>query len=130
MRCPYCNSDKEVIKTDYETLQVYMCRECSGTFTVNESCCSYECGCSSEVSHTDKLYNWGSILWSAWVRGDKSTEIIGCFHEDGSMYKIVVPQRLRDTIIEIQNWLCNIYIEIEKLKTRIISLENIFKEVK
>jgi len=64
------------------------------------------------------------------VRGDKSTEIIGCFHEDGSMYKIVVPQRLRDTIIEIQNWLCNIYIEIEKLKTRIISLENIFKEVK
>jgi hypothetical protein len=46
------------------------------------------------------------------------------------MYKIVVPQRLRDTIIEIQNWLCNIYIEIEKLKTRIISLENIFKEVK
>ena len=72
---------------------------------------------------------WGAILWKKWEKVNLSKDVIrGFWAEDYNEYHILVPVQLRDIIVDIQNWLADIYIKIDDLKSKVKRLENFFEE--
>lgn len=73
------------------------------------------------------LPGWGAILWHRWEKHCSSKDVIvGCWYEDGNHYNIMVPTQLRDIIIQIQNWLSDIYVELEAAKSKCNRINNFF----
>jgi len=67
---------------------------------------------------------WGAILWKKWeIRNNK---IIGFWAEDGNSYVIDIPSQLNIPLVEMQNWLSDVYQHIENLKDEVKRLERIF----
>lgn len=72
---------------------------------------------------------WGAILHKKWEKHSISQDIIiGFWAEDDNSYHILVPSQLRDIIVDIQNWLADIYIKIKNLKSKVKRLEDFFEE--
>lgn len=80
--------------------------------------------------NTADLKGWGAILCYKWeirhcIKEDK---IIGYWAEDGNEYEIIVPNQLKEILVGIQNWLSDIYNDINKLKNEAKRLGHIFDE--
>jgi len=72
---------------------------------------------------------WGAILHRKWEKHSSSKDIIiGYWAEDLNEYQIKLPVQLRDIVIDIQNWLVDIYIKIDNLKSEVRRLEHFFEE--
>jgi hypothetical protein len=68
------------------------------------------------------INNLSAILWKKWEKHpDTATMIIGFWAEDGNSYYISTPAQLRNIIVNMQNWLAEIYIKLENLKSQIKS---------
>lgn len=62
---------------------------------------------------------YGALLHEPWRDGEKPDSIEGFWAEDGNIFKLTVPEQLRDLIVDLQNALAKKYIEIERLKAEL-----------
>lgn len=73
---------------------------------------------------------FGAILHKKWVPAEEEYKIIGFWAEDNSRYYIECPKQLRSLLINIQNWLADKYIKIEKSKQFVTNTSMFFNGLK
>ncbi len=72
---------------------------------------------------------YAPLLHAKWEPGSGEDHIRGYWAEDGTRYKIVLPCRLRDLLIELQNGLCERYAELDDARRRLADAERTLGEL-
>ena len=68
------------------------------------------------------------ILHAKWKAGEDPKEIIHTWAEDGTEEAFTVPYQMRDRIIEMQNWLADKYMKVDRLDRSMRRITNFFEE--
>jgi len=69
------------------------------------------------------------ILYSKWYAHESNkTMICGNWSEDNSDYTLIVPYQLRDSIIKMQNWLCDKMDMWDAAKNEMQTIERFFNK--
>lgn len=71
---------------------------------------------------------WDAILHKEWLKGNKENEIIHFWAEDGSKAVLLVPQQLRDQIVEMQNWISSKQQKIDSLNIDLARARGFFED--
>ena len=70
---------------------------------------------------------WGAILHKKWMADTESaTKIRGWWIEDDAEYEIVVPSGLREVLIDLQNFFCERYRDLEVAREKVAKIEKFF----
>lgn len=70
------------------------------------------------------MNKFGAILHKKWIKSNVDNQIIGYWAEDYSTYTITVPYQLRDTIVDLQNWLSEKYQVLTTLTEKVDELKS------